>query len=825
VEAPRRVFLSHTAELRELPPDRPFVAAAEAAVSDAGDAITDMAYFPVRDEKPAEYCRARVRECDVYVGLIGLRYGSPVRDEPEMSYTELEFGAATGAQRPRLVFLLDENAAVTIPLRRLTDSDPELQARQEAFRARLQEISGLMTRKFSTPEELRRLLYQALMNLPRTAASAPGVSALPVAVRLAQRPTFLAGREGLLAELDARLADGQRSGPRIVALHGPGGIGKTSVAVEYAHRHLIDREVAWQLPVEEPVALSGGLSELAEQLDSGANRDASSPVTRLQAALARRNGWLLIFDNVPGPADIDGLLPPAGGGQVLITSQYPDWPGEWALKVPALEQATAAEFLMARTAASGDEEAAAADLAGELGGLPLALEQAAAYMEATGRDIQDYLRLFRDRWQELMARGDLIGYDKKVTTTWALAFAEVGRSAPASGLLRLVACCAPENIPLRLLLLPRPGLAAAVGGEVSPLLLPLVEDSIACDDAIAALRRYSLISAPRGGMVSAHRLVQKITMAELDPGVAEDWRRAAAALIEAALPDDADKPANWPVFAALLPHAQAALTPASYGRDSVAIYLRAIGDSRAALDLQRQIVTARDVDLGAEHPLTLAGRASLATLIGEAGAPTAARDEFDVLLPVLKRVLGAEHPTTLAARASLAYWTGETGEAGAPAAARDEFDALLPVLKRVLGAEHPTTLAARANMARSTGDAGDAASARDQFAGLLPIRKRVSGDTDPATLTVRASLAYWTGMAGDPAAARDQYAELVPVREQLLGPEHPSTLIARANLAHWTAKAGDAAAARDEYAGLLPLLERVLGAEHPATREAHTSLA
>jgi hypothetical protein len=213
--------------------------------------------------------------------------------------------------------------------------------------------------------------------------------------------------------------------------------------------------------------------------------------------------------------------------------------------------------------------------------------------------------------------------------------------------------------------------------------------------------------------------------------VAEDWRRAAAALIEAALPDDADKPANWPVFAALLPHAQAALTPASYGRDSVAIYLRAIGDSRAALDLQRQIVTARDVDLGAEHPLTLAGRASLATLIGEAGAPTAARDEFDALLPVLKRVLGAEHPTTLAARASLA---------------------------------------------RSTGDAGDAASARDQFAGLLPIRKRVSGDTDPATLTVRASLAYWTGMAGDPAAARDQYAELVPVREQLLGPEHPSTL-------------------------------------------------
>jgi hypothetical protein len=776
-------------------------------------------YLPDSDTV-RDSCLDDVAACDLYVLILGHRYGFvPADDNPErLSITQLEFRRAGECGIPRIALL-----RTSIPDERLADlQDPAKAALVWAFRAEV--AHAVRPAEFSDQAGLIQGLSTGIQAaLAKLAQQPAGQATAGRVLRLAPRPVFLAGREELLAELDTRLAAGDEgAGPRVVALYGLGGAGKTSVALEYAHRHLAECGVVWQLPAEDATVLAGGLSELAAELGLADGPDAGNPVARLHAALVRRDDWLLIFDSVPDPAAIDGWLPPAGRGRVLITSQYPFWPGGQALEVRLLNQATAAEFLMTRTDASADEEAAAVELAGELDGLPLALEQAAAYMRATGRDIPGYLELFREWWVELLARGELIGYDKRVTTTWAVAFTEVGQSGPASGLLRLVACCAAEYIPLRLLLRPRPGLAAAVGAEVAPLLMPLLNDPIACDDAVAGLRRYSLISAPHHGIVSVHRLVQKITMAQLDLGVAEDWRRGAAALIEAALPDDADDPANWPVFAVLLPHAQTALTSASYGIDKAATYLRAIGEHRTALDLQRQILTACDLDLGAKHPRTLTARASLATLTGEAGAPAAARDQFAELLPVLTLVLGAEHPATLRARASLAYWTGETG---APAAARDQFAELLLVLTRVLGAEHPATLAARRNLARSTGDAADAAGARNQFAALLPIQERVSGGRHPDTLTVRASLAHWTGMAGDPAVARDQYAELVPIREQLLGAEHPRTLVARAGLARWTGKAGDPAGARDQYAELLPLLERVLGVEHPDTRDARASLA
>src|SRR5580698_1666212 len=160
-----RVFVSHTSELRDYPPGNSYVAAVERAISAAGHVIVDMADFPAADQPPARLCMDRVRGCEVYVGVLGTRYGFLVRDKPEVSYTELEFEAATEAGLDRLVFVLDEGAAdVGLPVSALIDR--EFGARQDAFRTRVRD-SGLVTGSFASPAALGQLVERSLRELAK----------------------------------------------------------------------------------------------------------------------------------------------------------------------------------------------------------------------------------------------------------------------------------------------------------------------------------------------------------------------------------------------------------------------------------------------------------------------------------------------------------------------------------------------------------------------------------------------------------------------------------------------------------------------------------
>jgi hypothetical protein len=233
-----RVFISHTSELRDYPDGQSYVAEVERAVSAAGHVIVDMADFPAADQSAAQVCMDRVRGCDVYVGVLGTRYGSPVRDRPKVSYTELEFDTATEAGMDRLVFLLDTDAKdVGIPLSALIDR--AFGARQDAFRDRVRD-SGLVTNSFDSPAELRRLVAQSLQELADTRRRiASGivreqVPAEPQPVRASKfvnpppavAPAWFQDRQvetGLLARhvTDPAIA--------MVTVAGRGGIGKTAM--------------------------------------------------------------------------------------------------------------------------------------------------------------------------------------------------------------------------------------------------------------------------------------------------------------------------------------------------------------------------------------------------------------------------------------------------------------------------------------------------------------------------------------------------------------------------------------------------------------------
>jgi hypothetical protein len=136
------------------------VDAVERAVAMAGHVFVDMRDFPAIDEAPAEVCVERVAGCDVYVAILGTRYGSPVRDRPEVSYTELEFDTATANRIPRLVFVLD-TAAVDFGLPPSALIDLEYGARQEAFRRRVRD-EGLVAQRYKSPDDLRALVFQSL---------------------------------------------------------------------------------------------------------------------------------------------------------------------------------------------------------------------------------------------------------------------------------------------------------------------------------------------------------------------------------------------------------------------------------------------------------------------------------------------------------------------------------------------------------------------------------------------------------------------------------------------------------------------------------------
>ncbi|MGY1732522.1 FxSxx-COOH system tetratricopeptide repeat protein [Geodermatophilus sp. SYSU D01045] len=691
------------------------------------------------------------------------------------------------------------------------------------------------------------------------------------------------GREQLLDRVRRellRLTAGEDAGPAVLALHGLGGVGKSSLALEYAHRHWIaeDYGLVWWVATAEPATVATQLGTLlAAQLEIDVEgRDAVAATHAVLAA--RTDPWLLVLDNAESPGAVREFLPPAGSGHVLVTSRNPSWYPHPRLEVPDLDPTAAVAFLVGRT---GDpDEVSAGQLAEELGRLPLGLEQAGAYISASpGATLASYLTSYRRHRPDLLGQGDPTDYEYPIARTWSLAFEALGPTAV--GLLRLLACYGPDDVPLTLLLSGGAD-AAELAPEPADVLGVLAGDELALDRALAALYRYSLVRTgagsrsvrradadlPRDGRtVSVHRLVQAVVRDQLTDEQRTAWERAARSLLHRALPLDPEDPANWPAFSALLPHLLATLPDTDDDLRGAARFLHVCGDFRGARRVLDRAAAGLAGALGPEHPDTLAAQVDLARTLFALWDLDGARRVLEQVAGIRSRVLGPAHPATLTAQAnlSLTLWhlgrwiearevlqrviaglaqvLPEPGPAGPPgpgggeadlaaladlgdlAEARLPLERVLPARLRASGSDEPPILTTRAVTALSLADLRGLGEARRVLARMEQVLEQTLGPEHPGTLTTSGNLAYVLMGAGELDEARHVLERLVAARLRASGPEHPATLTAQGSLAGTLTVLGEVAEARRLLEQVVSVRERVLGGEHPDTRTAEANLA
>jgi tetratricopeptide (TPR) repeat protein len=378
------------------------VAKVKEAISAAGHVIVDMADFPATGQPPAQLCADRVRECEVYVAILGTRYGSPVWDRPDVSYTELEFEVAAEAGLDRLVFLLDTDAAnVGIPVSKLIDH--ELGARQEAFRHRVQN-SGVATQFFADPASLGQLVERSLQQLAKTRARINrGIEREQVgAIREVPRqlPATVADFTGRVAELQAltRMLDQAGTGTPgtvvISAIGGTAGVGKSALALHWAHQvatRFPDGQLYVNLhgfdPSGNPTAPTEATRGFLDALGVPPERIPASPEAQagLYRSLLADKRVLILLDNARDEQQVRPLLPASPGTLVLVTSRSQlaglgAAGGARLISLDVLSHAEAVQLLAARLgpARAAAQPAAVGRIAALCACLPLALAVAAA---------------------------------------------------------------------------------------------------------------------------------------------------------------------------------------------------------------------------------------------------------------------------------------------------------------------------------------------------------------------------------------------------------------------------------------------------------------
>ncbi|KAF2633298.1 kinesin light chain 3 [Macroventuria anomochaeta] len=662
----------------------------------------------------------------------------------------------------------------------------------------------------------------------------------PSIIPFSRNESFV-GRELQLAELEAKLFSNEQTTTRL-AIVGPGGTGKSQLALEVAHRARLnnkDCSVFW-MDATDTDSLYQSYASVAQKSNipgcEDEQADIKQVVKRCVAAISARQ-CLLILDNAEGTtvrpsglsssseaAPLADFLPHSKLCSVIFTTTESNTAEALAPRnVTALHELTpdtALRMLQNRltTPLSDAEQQEAMHLLEELSYLPLAVVQAAACMNTSGMTVQQYQAELAEHKAAVPEYSDdsceaevrESGLRKTVAATLSLSISQIRQSnAIAADYLFLAACVDRNDISLDLL--------EAASRQ-------------AREDAIKVLDRYALITRrPAVSALDVHRLVHYALRKSMEAeGRLQEWiQRTVSQLLRVFPNDDHSNRSKW---RRLLPHARYVLSHTQRDDDKerldlarkCAMALYSDGQYNRAEKLQVEVMQTSKRVLGDEHPDTLTSIANLASTYMKQGRWSKAEKLEVEVMKTSKRVLGDEHPHTLTSTANLASTYRNQGRWGE--AEKLEVEAM-KTKKRVLGDEHPSTLISIANLASTYWNQGRWGEAEKLNVEVMQTRKRVLGDEHPDTLTSIANLASTYRNQGRWVEAEKLQVQDMETTKRVLGDEHPDTLLSIANLASTYRNQGRWGKAEKLEVEVMKTSKRVLGDEHPHTLTSTANLA
>jgi tetratricopeptide (TPR) repeat protein len=639
-----------------------------------------------------------------------------------------------------------------------------------------------------------------------------------------KNPHFI-GRDSYLTKIRRRL---QKANTAVVgqAISGLGGIGKTETAVAYAYKYISDyKAVLWVksdtvLEIERGfVAIHGMLWESAsESIPEDAVRD----VLRW---LKDNPGWLLIFDNADTPEILRPYIPLRSKGHVLLTSRanvFSSLEMKDPIDLPPLKPKDATRFLVERSGRSRlspEEKTAARDITRELECLPLALEQAAAYIE-TGASFAGYLMSYRHQPMKWLEKGTAIarGYPDSVATTWLVNFKAVEKVSPASAeLLRLTAFLSPDDIPFELLTIG----VSELGTTLVEALEGANEEPSMVHEILRPLASYSFVRIDEQQKTySTHRLVQEVTKHALGADACRVWAMRAVATMSSVFPNP--EFSNWPLCSRLAVHAGFVAEQATkYGLKSaeadrvwacLGYYLNSQGQYRLAEPLFKQSMEIRRTAQGEDHP-------DFATSLNNLAGPYVSMGRYEEAEPLYKQAteirrtaLGEDHPdfaTSLNNLASLYYRTGRLEEA------EPLYKQATEIRRTALGEDHPDFANSLNNLAALYDSMGRYEEAEPLYKQDMEITRTALGEEHPDFASSLDDLAGLYDSMGRYEEAEPLYQQATEIRRTALGEDHPSFATSLNNLARLYDSMGRYEEAEPLYQQATEIRRTALGEEHP----------